>query len=334
MRVGSIRRIAENWQLKVLALALALLLWIVVSAEQVTTTWLLVPLEVRNTDPNYRLDALDAPKEVEVRLSGRARDLFDLIFRRPSFVLSLSDIQNPVETRFLDPRMLQLPPRMEVSPLDVRPSSVRLEFTRIGLKRVPIRARLAGQLGPGWAVIDTLTGDPSFIDLSGPSQLLAPIDEVFTVPIEISPGDSVIGRTISIDTAGLAGLTLSAGETLISGRIDRVVERLFPNVAIVAPPGTRIEPARVNVTLRGPQSTLRSVVPASIRVVTESAELPAGIPPGGVVVALRVERLSAGVMAILSPDRVRVLPPAGQATPDSAQATSDSDRAGERPLPE
>lgn len=331
-----VRRLAQNWQLKMLAFALAVLLWVVVSAEQVTTTWLMVPLEVRNTDPNYRLVSLDAPGEVEVRLSGRARDIFDLIFRRPTFVLTLADIQNPVETRFLDPRMLRLPAQMEVSPLDVRPSSVRLEFTRVGIKRVPVRARLSGQLGPMWAVVDTLTGDPGFIDLSGPASLLDPIDEVFTEPIVLTPGDSIIDQTVPVDTSGLAGLELSDEEIRIEGRVDRVVDRILAEVPVVAAPGLRTDPAQVTVTLRGPRATVNAVRSTDIRVVATVPGSAPGVPSGGVVVPVRVDRLRNGVMAILSPNRVRVMPPPPQPAPDTAApaATPDTSLVGERPLAE
>lgn len=328
------RRVAQNWQLKLLAVALAVLLWVVVSAEQITTAWLPVPLVIRNTDSDYRLESLDAPEEVEVRLSGSARDILDLMLRRPSFVLSLSDIQNPVETRFLEPRMLQLPPQMEVTPLDVRPSSVRLEFTRIAIKRVPVRARLAGQLGPEWAVVDTLIGDPSFVDLSGPSDSLGPISEIYTIPIVLSGADSIIDRTVPIDTAGLAGIALSVNEINISGRIDRVVERAITNVPVEIPSGMRVEPPGVTVTLRGPRSKLASMSASTIRVIPDRPEQGAPVPPAGELVPLRVERLGTGVMAILTPDRIRILPLVPPTEPDSIEAEPDSVPAAVRALPE
>ena len=326
-----LRRVAENWRLKLLAIALAVLLWVVVSAEQVTTAWLPVPLIIRNTDTDFRLESLDAPSEVEVRLSGSARDILDLILRRPSFVLSLSDIQNPVETRFLEPRMLQLPAQMEVTPLDVRPASVRLEFTRIAVKRVPVRARLAGQLGPEWAVVDTLVGDPGFIDLSGPSDLLGPISEVFTTPIQLSSADTIISKTVSIDTAGLAGIEMSADVTSISGRIDRVVERGLVNVPVEVTGDLQTEPEQVTVTLRGPRSKVVPMNAATIRVIADRAGQTAPIPPVGALVPLRVERLGTGVTATVFPERIRVLPPPvpEPAEPDSIESDSaELDSAG------
>ena len=41
-----LRFLTDNWQLKLLALALAVLLWVVVSAEQVTSQWIPVPLRI------------------------------------------------------------------------------------------------------------------------------------------------------------------------------------------------------------------------------------------------------------------------------------------------
>lgn len=332
--VGFLRGLTRDWQLKTLAFALALLLWIGVSAEQVTTTWMYVPLEIRNSDPDYRLESADAPSLVEVRLSGRVRDLFDLrFFRKPSFILNLSGIQNPVETRFLDPRMLQIPPGMEVNPLDVRPASVRLEFTRVGVKRVPVRARLSGGPGPDWAVVDTLVGDPGFVDLAGPSELLAPVGEVFTLPIELTPADSVIDRTVAIDTTGLAGITLSATEVRLTGRMDRVVDRVIRDVPVTVPEGFRPVPDRVNVTLRGAQTTVGAVAPASLQVTAEIAP-DAYVPPDGVQVPVRIDRLRSGMIGIISPSQVRLVADSDGDEPDAPADEVTSPEPAQRSIPE
>ncbi|HEX6069011.1 MAG TPA: hypothetical protein VFZ18_04290, partial [Longimicrobiaceae bacterium] len=73
-----LRALTENWQLKLLALALAVLLWVVVSAEQVTSQWIPVPLQINETDPDFELVSTDIPTEVDVRFTGSGRDLVDV----------------------------------------------------------------------------------------------------------------------------------------------------------------------------------------------------------------------------------------------------------------
>ena len=50
--VSFLRSITENWKLKALAFALAVLVWMVITADPPTSGWFTVPLEVAVTDPN------------------------------------------------------------------------------------------------------------------------------------------------------------------------------------------------------------------------------------------------------------------------------------------
>src|SRR5690606_5115913 len=112
----------------------------------------------------------DAPAEVQVRFSGPGRDLLDLALRRPPLRLTVSDIAEPIETRSLDPRMVQLPSQVAVNALDVRPNSVRLEFLRLATVEVPVQVRIAAELGPEWTVGDTVLIEPDRIQVSGPAE--------------------------------------------------------------------------------------------------------------------------------------------------------------------
>src|SRR5690606_39927477 len=134
------RSLATNWKMKLLALALAVLLWVVVSAEQVTSNWIPVPLQVRVNDPEYRLIRASVPTEVEVRFSGPGRELWDLVVRRPPLVLSLNDIDSTAATFGLDADMVQLPSQFAVRPVDVRPGAVTLDFDRVDTRLAPVRS--------------------------------------------------------------------------------------------------------------------------------------------------------------------------------------------------
>ncbi len=76
-------RLTRQWQLKLLAFALAMLLWVVVSGEQLQSRLLPVPLEVRVTDPAYQLIESSIPSEVDVRFVGPGREFIEMALRRP-----------------------------------------------------------------------------------------------------------------------------------------------------------------------------------------------------------------------------------------------------------
>jgi YbbR domain-containing protein len=302
--------VAANWKLKTLAFALAVLLWIVVSAEQVTTNWFTVPLEVQVNDPNYQVMPLEI-REVQVRFSGAARDLLEVAARRPPLRLVIGQVEGDAGSYELHPRMVQLTGQIGVSALDVRPVSVPVNFTRVDSRVVPVRPRVTEVIGPEWAVVDTLALQPDQVRVTGPATRIAAISEVHTQPFEITSADTLFERTIPIDTTGLQGLELSTRSVTAAARIDRLVERTIPNVPVDVGPGVRVVPDRVEVRLRGPERIVQAISPAFFRVVVSIDQIPAVIPPDGAAVPLRVDRVRAGVQAAPNPGVVRLftIPP-------------------------
>jgi YbbR domain-containing protein len=303
-----LRRITNNWKLKVLAFVLAVLLWGVVSAEQVTTSWVWVPLEVEVRDPTFQAVPGVAPLEVEVRFTGPGRDLLDVAVRRPPLRLVLDQIDGEAGTFVLDPRMVQVPRQLAVNALDVRPSLVQLSFAQIDTRAVPVRVRVANRLGPEWAVLDTVRADPTTIVISGPPARVAATDQVFTLPVELTPRDTLFTEVVAIDTTGLSGMGLSIREVRVTALIDRIVERTVSGVPIDIGPGVGVTPQQVTVHLRGPQRALSAVRAGDFRVVVSIGEIPAQIPPEGAVVPLRLDRLRPDVQGTIEPQAARLFP--------------------------
>ena len=300
------RKLAENWKLKTMAFALAVLLWVVVSAEQVASNWFWVPLEIQVNDPNYQLTQPEV-REVQVRFTGPGRDLLDVAVRRPPLRLTIGDVDSDTVVYALDPRMVQVPGQVAVNAQDVRPSTVRLEFTRVETRTLPVRVRVGDALGPEWAVVDSLVATPKQIRVSGPLARVSTLTEVATEPLEITPGDSVVNRAVAIDTSGLRGVTLSARTVNVTGRVDRVVERVFMQTPVDVGPGVSLQPGQVTVRLRGPERTLQGLNRESFRVAVSIVGIPTRIPEEGVAVPLRVDRLPPGVQATIEPSEVRLI---------------------------
>ncbi len=121
------RRVLRNWQLKLAALALAVLLWVLVRAEQPTEQWMQVRVETQMLDPAYTLAAPPTPQVVQVRFAGKWREIGELALEKPVLVLHVRNVGRQ-RTFVLEPAMVRLPDgaRGRVSALDVRPGLVRL----------------------------------------------------------------------------------------------------------------------------------------------------------------------------------------------------------------
>ncbi len=136
----TLRRILRNWQLKLAALALAVLLWALVRAEQPTEQWVRVRVEPQVLDPAFALQAAPRPAEVRVRFAGKWRELGELAIEEPVIVLNVRNVGRQ-RSFVLEPGMVRLPDglRGRVTPVDVRPGLVTLDLRRTTPDTLPTR---------------------------------------------------------------------------------------------------------------------------------------------------------------------------------------------------
>lgn len=318
----SLRWITHNWRLKLAALGLAVLIWAVVSSEQVTSQWIPVRIDPVVRDPEYVLGAPPEPAEVRVQFTGPGRELWELALDRPRLVLPLSNVG---ERRAfpVDPSMLRIPAGLSVRVQDIRPAVVRVDLQRLASRVVPVRARIASRSLRRYVVQGELEILPATLRVTGPADRLAELDAVTTRAFDIvpEPGDSTFERQVELDTTGLDGLSLSRGRVQVRGGIDLRAEREVGEVRVYVPDGLLASPERVQVTLSGPQRVVNAAAPGALRAVVPRDSLPAAVPVAGVEAGLVFDGLPPGVTARSTPLRVRVAaepaapPPAADSQP-------------------
>ncbi|HEU0052234.1 MAG TPA: hypothetical protein VFQ39_03610 [Longimicrobium sp.] len=324
-----LRTLTQNWRLKLTALALAVLLWAVVSAEQPTSQWIPVRVAVAVTDPGWVLTGEPDPRVVRVRFTGPGRELWELAVERPVLELRVRTVGD-ARTFALDPSMVSIPQRLEVRATDVRPAVVRLPLERLATRDIPVRARISERSLQAYVVDDSVAVSPASVRLTGPEAAVNRIAQVATRAFEIVPDDSTFAREVELDTAGLAGVAVSPREVRVEGRVDRRVERAFAAVPVAAPPGTEARPAQVEVRVRGPERVLRLLFPANLRATVPADSLPSPLPLPGVDAPVRVGGLPRSTTVRTVPARVRVSPTAVAPPPPSVEPVlRDTGRAPE-----
>lgn len=164
------RRLTRNWQLKLAAVALAVLLWALVRAEQPTEQWVRVAIEPQVLDPDYELRGEPDPATVQVRFAGTWRELGELALDKPVLVIHIRNVGRQ-RTFVLEPSMVRLPDgvRGRVNAIDVRPGLVRLTLERVATR----------EPDPAPASIDTAR-----------APLEEPRDSVVPVPDTAAEGDT------------------------------------------------------------------------------------------------------------------------------------------------
>jgi YbbR domain-containing protein len=300
----TLRGITTHWKLKLASLALAVLLWVVVSAEQETTQWIPVRVEPVLRDPDFVLTGGVHPATVRVRFSGSGRELWEVAIRRPTLVLPVRS--GTAGSYEVDPQMVEIPANLHVHAEDVRPGVVRLDLQRLAEKVVPVRAALARRSAAAYVIANDVHVTPSTVRLTGPGQALEQIDTVFTAPIDILPGDTAgFVRRVGLDTAAFDGISLSVGSVRVSGTVDRRVDRGFAVVPVDVPAGLVATPGQVDVHVVGARG-VADLGPSSIRAVVRGDLTPASIPPAGIDVPVTVEGLPDGATARIVPARVHL----------------------------
>lgn len=323
-----LRFFTENWQLKLLAIALALLLWVVVSAEQVTSQWIPVPLVVEENDPDFELISGPNVDEVQVRFTGSGRDLMELAIRKPPLVLSIDRVQATEREFRLQPSMVRLPTQLAVNAQEVRAPLIRLGFRRIVARPLTVRPTVDGDVESGWMLVDSLRILPQQIVVRGPADQVERLAELRTVPFTLPASDSIFSTLIAIDTTGLNGLDLDVMQVRVTGRVDRVVQRQLSDIPISVGPGVTMLPTTVDVLLSGPRTLVEAIRPESFRVVVAIPSIPAEIGPDGISVPLRLEQLPPRVTGSIVPPAGRLFPVAPASAPAvEADEPSDSDGA-------
>ncbi|HEX6910434.1 MAG TPA: hypothetical protein VF142_08565, partial [Longimicrobium sp.] len=305
------------------ALGLAVLIWAVVSSEQVTTQWIPVRVDPVVRDPDYVLSGAPDPAEVRVQFSGAGRELWELALDRPTLVLPLGNVGER-RAFALDPSMLRIPAGLDVRVQDIRPAIVRVDLQRLASRVVPVRARIGRRSLDRYVLGDSLEILPAEVRVTGPADRLAEITSVTTEGFQIVPTtDTTFTQQVDLDTAGLGGLSFSRAAVRVSGGMDVRAQRAVGDVQVYVPDGLQATPARVQLSVTGPRRAVESVIAAGLRAVVPRDSLPAILPPEGVDASLSIEGLPPGVSP--APVRVRVHPPGAR------QPAAGDSQAGAQP---
>lgn len=190
--------LTENWALKLLSLAFALVLWFFVMGERKLERSYAVPLEIKNIPPGMMI-ANDVPSRVEVRISGPRTLLMNLHSEDLNIVIDLKDL-GPGLTSFrrLEER-LNIPAPLKVTRLS--PSFVDVKVDRIKVKEVPVKAVLNGSPKAGFRV-EQVRVVPSTLAVEGAEEELAALRQIETAPVSIEEAGSSFVEIVPVEIRG------------------------------------------------------------------------------------------------------------------------------------
>ena len=264
--------------LKLLAVLLALLLWLTVAGEHVVERTLRVPLELRNVPDSLEIVG-DPPMTVDVRLRGSSALLGRM---DPGDVIAIVDLATarPGSRLFhLRTDEVRRPYGVEVS--QITPVTIGLELERSGRRSVPVVPAVEGDPAPGF-VIGRATATPNNVEVVGPESLLRDLTSATTEPISVAGQRANVTDVVTIGVSD-SGLRLAEAQsaTVTVEVLPAPVERDLPGVPIRWKNlGTgltaRIQPTVLRVSVRGRHPALDALRPESLDAFVDLA----GLGPG------------------------------------------------------
>jgi YbbR domain-containing protein len=179
--VKFIKRIKQNWHIKLLSLALAGILWIYVNSIKEKERFLSVPFEVKNVSEGYLVSS-ELPEFVQLVIRGRDEYL-TLI--NEGDVVAYVDLENNSEgesRKIVKVDRRGLPRGLSIKEITPRLVDVRLDRAR--RKQVKVVPVIVADLPEGYSFEDVHV-DPEEVEIQGPESLLPDIESVYTEEINI-----------------------------------------------------------------------------------------------------------------------------------------------------
>jgi uncharacterized protein (TIGR00159 family) len=171
----------QNLRLKLVALALASLLWLSVAyrVETIQRTFV-VPIEYRNLPSNLALDD-SHPTEAQVTLTGAER-VFDLESRKMVVSVDLSHAKLGWQEVVLSHESIDAPTGLAIR--EIKPRMIPLQVHRLTEVTLPVRVQFRAELPYGLRLVRVQV-EPSEVPLLVTPPALSRISEVVTNPLNL-----------------------------------------------------------------------------------------------------------------------------------------------------
>jgi YbbR domain-containing protein len=264
--------------LKLLSVAIALLLWMVIAGEETVERGLRVPLELQQFPPGLELLG-EVPTTADVRVRGASGTLSRV---SPGDIVAVLDLRGASagERLFhLTTEQVRAPFGVEV--VQVTPQTVAVAFEKAASRSVPINAAIEGKPAPGYVVGKAIV-DPETVDVVGPASAVERVAEAITEPVSVAGATSTVQETVTVgmlDPAVRLKTPRAANVTIqiVPASFEQTVRNRPVHLRnLAANLAATVVPSDVDVTVRGDREDLSGIQPDDATAFVDVAGLGAG----------------------------------------------------------
>jgi YbbR domain-containing protein len=213
----SIRKaIVRHWPLKLAALALSVILWVVVALEEPATHLEDIRLDL-SLAPTAALAQALPP--VQALIAGPRGEFLKL--SASPLVLRAAIPESAEGTHHhlvISPGDVELPRNVKVTVQEILPREIDVVLDRRAERTVPVAVRAIVEPLPGYALDGPVTVAPTMVRVTGARSLLAALDSIATQLLELRNVGGAFERTVPLDTTGHAVLRVVPPAVTLSGK--------------------------------------------------------------------------------------------------------------------
>lgn len=167
----------KNWQTAILAVALAIFTWFLVTGREVVETWVDMPLVMTNPPEGLIIEGGLVDK-IQVRLRGPKGLVGNLSTQNLSYSVDVSKLNIGEQVVEIEYSKLPLPSFYDI--VEVKPNRLKLIVDRLISKKVSVEAAWSGDLNPDYKLLE-IAASPDLVVLRGPETLLRKINKTRVV---------------------------------------------------------------------------------------------------------------------------------------------------------
>ena len=273
-----VRRIfVEDWSLKLLSLAIALVLWLLVTGQNQPVT-AHVSVQLNFIRPPALEISNDPPRAVDVMLTGSRNKLDDLTTLDLVATVDISEQRAGERVlRLADKAVISLPQGVKVD--GFQPSAIPIRLEPIIERQVPIEPKLEGKVADGYEVYGVRPNKGS-VTLRGPESRVIALPKVVTETVWLGGHkESFTAPNVAIDVPDPKVDLLDPVVNVEVEIGERRVEKSVAGVVVTAADGGRVQPASASVTVLGPASMVDSLKAEDLKVVIDGNGPRLQLPP-------------------------------------------------------
>lgn len=239
--------------LKLMSIALAALLWLAVSGEQIVERPFRIPLEFTNM-PQHLEPVGEPPNVVDVRVRGSSGRLSRIAAGEVVAVVDLEGARPGQRLFHVTNDDVRAPFGVEV--LQVAPASLYMTFEPSATKSLPVVPAVEGEPAPGFEIA-TRAAEPATVDVVGPQSAVAAMTSAITEPVSVEGASATVVEMVSVGVSDPTVRLKDASPVRVTVNVKPAqLQWAVSGVAVKvlnAAGRTTVSPAAVTIHVRGPR---------------------------------------------------------------------------------